>query len=212
VPGRGGGGDGDVTVGPACPGLFAQVARLAQSLPIVQAGGPAVAERDDVPDRCVAPRGAAGLVPRWAFSFASVRALANTVGQPVPGQWYHLVGVRDVTNSKLSIYVDGTLSGSVGILGGGDKGTGNLEVGRGKFNSNPVDYLNGSVDNAQVFDRALTAADVSALHAGGPGQEQLFLIWVWNWSGCGGMWNLGWLAGQVLTRRKPVVPTTRTAT
>jgi len=111
-----------------------------------------------------------GADKRWAFSFASVRALANTVGQPVPGQWYHLVGVRDVTNSKLSIYVDGTLSGSVGILGGGDKGTGNLEVGRGKFNSNPVDYLNGSVDNAQVFDRALTAADVSALHAGGPGQ------------------------------------------
>jgi len=111
-----------------------------------------------------------GADQRWAFSFASVRALATSIGQPVAGQWYHLVGVRDVTNSKLSIYVDGALSGSVGILGGGDKGTGNLEVGRGKYNGNPVDYLNGAVDNAQVFDRALTAADVSALHDGGPGR------------------------------------------
>jgi len=111
-----------------------------------------------------------GADKRWAFSFASVRALANTVGQPVAGQWYHLVGVRDVTNSKLSIYVDGTLSGSVGILGGGDKGTGNLEIGRGKFGGNPVDYLNGTVDDAKVFDRALTADEVKTLTANGAGQ------------------------------------------
>lgn len=111
-----------------------------------------------------------GADKRWAFSFASVRALASSVGQPVAGQWYHLVGVRDVTNSKLSIYVDGTLSGSVGILGGGDKGTGNLEIGRGKFGGNPVDYLNGAVDDAKVFDRALTAAEIATLTAGGAGQ------------------------------------------
>ncbi|RFA12498.1 hypothetical protein B7R22_15370 [Subtercola boreus] len=109
-----------------------------------------------------------GADKRWAFSFASVRALANTVGAPVVGQWYHLVGVRDVTHSSLSIYVDGTLSGSVGILGGGDKGTGNFEIGRGKFGGNPVDYLNGSVDGAKIFDRALSAAEVAALTAAGP--------------------------------------------
>ena len=109
-----------------------------------------------------------GADKRWAFSFASVRALATTVGQPVAGQWYHLVGVRDVTNSKLSIYVDGELAGSVGILGGGDRGTGNLEIGRGKFGGNPVDYLGGAVDSAKVFDRALSASEVSALHTQGP--------------------------------------------
>lgn len=70
-----------------------------------------------------------GADQRLAFSFVGVRALANTVGQPVADQWQHLVGVRHVTNSKLSIYVDGVLPGSVGILGGGEKGTGNLEVG-----------------------------------------------------------------------------------
>jgi hypothetical protein len=109
-----------------------------------------------------------GADKRWAFSFASVRALANTVGQPVVGQWYHLVGVRDVTNSQLAIYVDGKLSGSAGILGSGDKGTGNLEIGRGKFGGNPVDYLDGQVDTVKVFDRALSAADVASLNLQGP--------------------------------------------
>ncbi|MES2094316.1 MAG: LamG-like jellyroll fold domain-containing protein [Actinomycetota bacterium] len=110
-----------------------------------------------------------GADKRWAFSFASVRALASSVGQPVAGRWYHLVGVRDVTNSKLSIYVDGVLSGSVGILGGGDKGTGNLEIGRGKFGGNPVDYLGGAVDTVKVFDRALSAPEVATLNAAGAG-------------------------------------------
>ncbi|MDF2444589.1 MAG: hypothetical protein JWR01_2792, partial [Subtercola sp.] len=109
-----------------------------------------------------------GADKRWAFSFSSVRALANTVGVPAVGKWYHLVGVRDVTHSSLSIYVDGALSGSVGILGGGDKGTGNFEIGRGKFGGNPVDYLNGSVDGAKIFDRALSATEVATLTAAGP--------------------------------------------
>jgi len=110
-----------------------------------------------------------GADKRWAFSFASVRALAASVGQPVAGKWYHLVGVRDVTNSKLSIYVDGVLSGSVGILGGGNKGTGNLEIGRGKFGGTPVDFLGGAVDTVKVFDRALSATEVSTLNAAGAG-------------------------------------------
>jgi len=79
-------------------------------------------------------------------------------------------GVRDVTHSKLAIYVDGVLSGSVGILGGGGKGTGNLEISRGKFGGNLGDYLNGMVDDARVFDRALSAAELSTLHAGGAGK------------------------------------------
>jgi hypothetical protein len=37
-----------------------------------------------------------GADQRLAFSFVGVRALANTVGQPVADQWQHLVGVRHV--------------------------------------------------------------------------------------------------------------------
>ncbi|WP_235491699.1 LamG-like jellyroll fold domain-containing protein [Leifsonia sp. Root112D2] len=109
-----------------------------------------------------------GADDRLAFSFANARALANTVGSPKAGQWYHMVGVRDLGASTLKIYVDGKLSGSVSVLGNGDTGTGSLVVGRGKFGGNPVDYLAGTVDGARVFDRALSADEVAALYAAGP--------------------------------------------
>ena len=42
-----------------------------------------------------------------------------------------------------------------------------LAVGRGKFGGNPVDYLNGSVDDVKVFDRALSANEVTDLESTG---------------------------------------------
>ena len=103
----------------------------------------------------------------FAFSFASVRALSS-IGTPVPGQWYHLVGVRDIAAGKLSIYVDGKLSGSVGVLGNSTPTTGNFVIGRGKFNGGPVDYLNGAVDETRLYDRALSSDEVATLYADGP--------------------------------------------
>lgn len=104
---------------------------------------------------------------RLAFSFAGARALATTIGEPTAGQWYHLVGVRDITAGKLLVYVDGQLSGSIGLLGSADTSTGPFVVGRGKFGGNPVDYLDGAVDDVRAYDRALTAADITALFQGG---------------------------------------------
>ncbi|MET4780771.1 LamG-like jellyroll fold domain-containing protein [Glaciihabitans sp. UYNi722] len=108
-----------------------------------------------------------GADKQLAFSFANARALATGLGKPVAGTWYHLVGVRDITDSSLTIYVDGKKSGSVNILGNGDTATGNLVIGRGKFGEKPVDYLAGSVDNAKVFDRALSATEVASLYSAG---------------------------------------------
>ena len=105
---------------------------------------------------------------QFAFSYVGVRALASTVGTPQVGRWYHLVGVRDATDSTLTIYVDGRLSGSTSVLGNADAGTGALVVGRGQFGGNPVDYLAGSVDDTRVFDRALSADEVTSLYAAVP--------------------------------------------
>jgi len=108
-----------------------------------------------------------GADQRFAFSFASARALAADVGVPEAGRWYHLVGVRDLSRSTLEIYVDGELAGSVSVLGNGDEATGGLVVGRGRFNGGPVDYLDGAVDQVRVFDRAVSADEVAALYAEG---------------------------------------------
>ncbi len=104
---------------------------------------------------------------RLAFSFAGARSLATTVGEPTAGRWYHVVGVRDITAGKLMVYVDGQLAGSLGVLGSTDTSTGPFVVGRGKFGGKPVDYLDGAVDDVRAYDRALTAADVTALFQGG---------------------------------------------
>ncbi|MGI3783414.1 MAG: LamG domain-containing protein, partial [Janthinobacterium lividum] len=108
-----------------------------------------------------------GADQRWAFSFVGARALASDVGKPTVGQWYHLVGVRDTTTSTLTIYVDGKAAGTTSVLATPDVATGVLAVGRGKFGGNPVDYLNGSVDGVKVFDRALSASEVSDLEEAG---------------------------------------------
>ncbi|MGW6282535.1 LamG-like jellyroll fold domain-containing protein [Kribbella sp. NPDC055071] len=101
---------------------------------------------------------------RLAFAALGTRAVAKDVVVQ-PGRWYHLVGVRDITASTLTIYVDGQKAGSTSVLGFGDKATGPLTVGRGRFGGGPVDFLNGSVDGVRVFDRALSAAEVTALFA-----------------------------------------------
>ncbi|MGW2281961.1 LamG-like jellyroll fold domain-containing protein [Streptomyces sp. NPDC001770] len=88
---------------------------------------------------------------------------ARAVTTPELGKWYHLVGVRQ--GDTISIYLDGKLAASAPAGGAGDVSTGPLSLGRAKWNGNPTDFWNGSVDQVQVFDKALGAADVSALYA-----------------------------------------------
>ncbi|MBI5160680.1 MAG: glycoside hydrolase family 2 [Micrococcales bacterium] len=107
-----------------------------------------------------------GADQRLAFSFANARALASGITVE-PNRWYNLVGVRDVTASSLTIYVDGQKAGSVSVLGNGDTATGPLTVGRGRYNGGPVDYLDGAVDQVRVFDRALSAGEVATLYSQG---------------------------------------------
>ena len=102
---------------------------------------------------------------RLAMSFAGVRALAAE--QPEVGRWYHLTGVRDAAHSELRLYVDGEPAGSAQACQPFTTPTGSTVIGRGKFNGGPVDYLDGSVDQVHLFDRALSAAEVRALFASG---------------------------------------------
>jgi hypothetical protein len=106
-----------------------------------------------------------GADQRFAMSFAGVRALAPT--KPNPGQWYHLVGVRDTVKGELRLYVDGELAGAVSACLPQAGPTGNTVIGRGKFGGNPVDYLDGTVDQVHLYDRALGAAEIRQLYTSG---------------------------------------------
>ncbi|MFI5916262.1 LamG-like jellyroll fold domain-containing protein [Dactylosporangium sp. NPDC051541] len=102
-----------------------------------------------------------GADQRFAMSFAGVRALAPV--KPNVGQWYHLVGVRDTVKGELRLYVDGELAGTASACLPQSGPTGNTVIGRGKYGGNPVDYLDGTVDQVHLYDRALSADEIRQL-------------------------------------------------
>ncbi|MDP9795058.1 hypothetical protein J2S43_003570 [Catenuloplanes nepalensis] len=99
---------------------------------------------------------------RFAFSFAGGRALAPDV--PETGRWYHLTGVRDAAEGSITLYVDGQRAGSLQACHG-DASNGPLTIGRARYNSGPVDFWRGAIDQVRVYDRALTAAEVASLYS-----------------------------------------------
>ncbi|HET6711940.1 LamG-like jellyroll fold domain-containing protein [Amycolatopsis sp.] len=101
---------------------------------------------------------------RLAMSFVGTRALAPTA--PEANRWYHVAGVRDAASGTLKLYVDGQLAATKSVCLG-EASTGHTVIGRGKYGGNPVDFLNGAVDQVHVYDRALSDADVSALYSSG---------------------------------------------
>ncbi|MGH3349433.1 MAG: LamG-like jellyroll fold domain-containing protein [Nocardioides sp.] len=99
-----------------------------------------------------------GADERWSMSFSGVRALSSE--KPVPGQWYHLTGVRDAATGSLALYVDGQKQGEQQVCTA-PATTGHTVIGRGQFGGNLVDYLGGDIDEVRVFDRALSPEEVA---------------------------------------------------
>ncbi|OKJ69944.1 LamG-like jellyroll fold domain-containing protein [Streptomyces sp. CB02460] len=100
-----------------------------------------------------------------AFAFSTPGAhRARAELTPELGHWYHLVGVR--SGDLIKLYVDGKLA-STAPAGSADVSSGALSVGRAKWSGNNTDFWNGSVDQVQVFDKALTDQEVTALYDGG---------------------------------------------
>ena len=73
-------------------------------------------------------------------------------------QWHHYAGTYD--GSMLRLYVDGVQVASTACTGNIDPDTGVLCLGRDNGLSR---YLAGSIDDARVYDVALSAGDVAAL-------------------------------------------------
>jgi hypothetical protein len=78
--------------------------------------------------------------------------------------WHHLAGVIDASTMKMALYVDGNLAqGDVAttVLPKDLGSTTQNWIGRSMWSADP--YLNGSVDDLKIFNRALTAGEIGYL-------------------------------------------------
>ncbi|WP_089099619.1 protein kinase domain-containing protein [Streptomyces hyaluromycini] len=97
---------------------------------------------------------------RWAFARPGLRALSFTV--PKPDVWTHLVGVYEGLRNQLLLYVDGVQEAGINDSNP-VAADGPLVIGRATTGGVPADWFPGSIKQVQVFQRALTAAQVKAL-------------------------------------------------
>jgi hypothetical protein len=108
---------------------------------------------------------------RWAFARTTadvanatpVRALSTAA--PSVNTWTHLVGVYDADAGQLRLYVNGVGQSSSGYTGGW-LATGNLAVGRGKWNGGPADHFTGAVDEVASYAYALSDAQAASVFHG----------------------------------------------
>ena len=84
------------------------------------------------------------------------RSASSTVSA---GSWVHLVGVFDGNNAYL--YINGALVSTQNGVSVTYNATNTFTIGHGSGNAS---FVNGSIDDVRVYNRALSAADVSMLY------------------------------------------------
>ncbi len=86
---------------------------------------------------------------------------AGTGTTLTPGVWYQVTGVYSQSGGYIKTYVNGVLdrySATTGVLAAG---TGNLVIGKEPFAASG--YFHGSIDDVQVYNAALTSAQVKGI-------------------------------------------------
>ena len=107
-----------------------------------------------------------GANQRWAFArvasdtagAAGIRALSASA--PTLNTWTHLVGVFDASDDQLRLYVNGALQGTATDTTP-FAANGPLAIGRGRSGGKPTDWFTGAAGEIQVWNEALTSAQVA---------------------------------------------------
>jgi hypothetical protein len=118
-----------------------------------------------------------GGTPFWSFAMKDSSAEASALqaaSAPTAitaadlGRWTFVAGVFDASEKKLRLYLDGTRVAEVDRAAAWPA-QGRFVVGRGQVNGVATNWWNGSVADAQVFDRVLVGDDFTGRSASDPG-------------------------------------------
>jgi hypothetical protein len=105
---------------------------------------------------------------KWAFSLSGsdvanpIVTSAVSTATPSAGTWAHLTGVYDASAHTAALYVDGSLQQTVSATAPNVSGP--LVLGGAKSGGVRAYLTKGSIDEAAVFGRALSAAEVGTLY------------------------------------------------
>lgn len=91
-------------------------------------------------------------------------------GPLTAGTWHLIAGTYDATEEGLRFYLDGQEVGFVGHTGGIHVTTDPVLIGKAdrQGSGHPTSYYAGLVDELQIYDRALSAAEIQAIYEAGP--------------------------------------------
>jgi large repetitive protein len=120
-----------------------------------------------------APAGQFGLTPSWSFgrplttSSSSGFASATSSAGPTAGTWTHLVGVYNASTGAMTLYVNGASAGTATDTTP-TSSNGKLTIGQGEtVEGSGYTSFDGGVSDVQVYQQALTSAQVTALYGQG---------------------------------------------
>ena len=101
---------------------------------------------------------------------ARVNQNASTFGTPTPGTWYFLYAYHDASASEIGISInDGTVdSTTYGLTPVSE--TASLNIGRWGYTGGFPYFLNGKLDEVAIWNRPLTAEEITWLYNSGSGR------------------------------------------
>jgi len=101
--------------------------------------------------------------PRYELAGLSTNENVTSTISLTAGNWYHIVGVYDSTNTKLKIFVNG-IKTEVTASGSATDTNDIFSIGAEGSNGQ---YFDGLIDDVAIFNRALTDAEIQEIYQGG---------------------------------------------
>ena len=89
---------------------------------------------------------------------------AFAIDGPIQNQWLHVVVVFDVTNRYIKVYKDGVMVSNNPISNPGDVQNSQANFIIGSYSYLGGSNLSGYLDDIRVYNRTLSAAEISALY------------------------------------------------
>ncbi len=105
---------------------------------------------------------------RWTFmqnasdSSTATQARVDSLAPPVLNVWTHLLGVFNVTDKTISLYVNGRLQGTAAFAHTPWKALGMVDVGSYRAGTS-VGVFAGSVDDVKIYPRVMSATEANRI-------------------------------------------------